>query len=326
MFDEKYIALTSIVSFIVSFALSALINLIIIKIQRKKLSGQAISEYLSTHHQNKKLTPTLGGVAIVLGTLISTMFYYYCYLDNRFIVVLLMFVLFFLIGLIDDLMKVKLKNYHGLYAGIRFFLEFLIAILCFYFLSSHYNFSYLHLFSDSKIYLGGLMVLIFPLVLVGSANGVNLTDGLDGLSSSLFLLCEIPFILFSIIEKEFYLTYLLISCFGATLGFITFNIYPSKIFMGDSGSLSLGSLLGITSLVLHKEIFLFLGGGIFVFETLSVILQVLYFKLTKKRLFLMAPFHHHLELKGKKEYQIVMYFFIIGLVLSFISVFLGILF
>lgn len=326
MFSQGYVALTAVISFVVSFFSSALINLVIIKFQKKRNEGQSISVYLSSEHQKKNLTPTLGGIAIVLGTLISTLFYNYYYADNSFRVIVIVFALFFLIGLIDDLIKVKFKNFHGLYTGIRFFLEFLLAILCFYFLSNHYDFSYFYLLNDQKIYIGSLMVIVFPFILVGSSNSVNLTDGLDGLSSSLFLLAILPFILFSLIDRVYYLSYLLISCFGATLGFITFNIYPSKIFMGDSGSLSLGCLLGMTSLVLHKEILLLISGGLFVFETVTVILQVGYFKLTKKRLFLMAPFHHHLELKGKKEYQIVMYFYIIGLVLSLITIFLGILF
>lgn len=326
MLKYSFILITALSSFFVSFVSSSILNLIIIKYQRNRLVGQSINKYLDKHHQDKSLTPTLGGVSIIFGIMISSLLYYQCYKERNFVCIIVMMLLFFFIGLFDDLIKVKKKNYLGLSSSIRFFLEILIALICYYVLSNHYDFSYITLFNEQKLYIGNLVLLFFPLVLVGTSNSVNLTDGLDGLSSSLYLLSIIPFIVFSMKLREYYITYILISSFGATLGFITFNMYPSKIFMGDSGSLSLGGLLAISALILHKELYLILSGGIFVFETISVIFQVLFFKLFKKRIFLMAPFHHHLEKKGYREYQIVMYFFIVGLVLSFISVFIGILF
>ena len=325
MFAELYIGLTSIFTFVFSFIVSSLINKIIIKYQRRKIQGQAISKYLFDHHQEKKLTPTFGGVAIFLSVIFSTLIFYECYKYQQFRIVLIVMFSYFLIGFIDDYIKVNKKNYLGLSSSIRFFLEFLIAILAYLYLENHYDFTHINLFGDNKIYVGSLIILVFPLVLVGCANSVNLTDGLDGLSSSLFLLAIIPFIIFSLISREYYLTYLLIASFGSVLGFIAFNLHPSKIFMGVSGSLSLGGLLGISAIILHREAYLLIGGAVFVFETLSVIIQVIFFKLTKKRFFLMAPFHHHLELKGYKEYQIVMYFFMVGLVCSFISIFIGML-
>lgn len=326
MFAKTYIGLTSICCFFLSFVMSLVINKLIISIQKKRIEGQVINEYLFENHQNKKMTPTLGGIGIVISILFSTILYYQYYNYTYFKVIIIMMTSFFLIGLIDDLIKVKLKNYHGIPSIIRFLVEILISLICLYFIQDHYLFENISLFNNFKLNIGKYIFIFFPFVLVGCSNSVNLTDGLDGLSSSLYLLAIIPFILFSFIEKEYYLSYLLISSFGATLGFISFNLHPSKIFMGDSGSLSLGSLLGISSIILHKEIYLLISMGVFIFETLSVILQVGFYKLTKKRLFLMAPFHHHLELKGYKEYQIVMYFFITGLVLSFASIILLVLF
>lgn len=326
MFSQTYIGLTSICCLFMSFVVSLILNKSIIKIQKKHVKGQAISTYLFENHQNKKLTPTLGGVAIIISVLFTTILYYQYYNYSYFKVIIIMITSFFLIGLVDDLIKVKFKDYHGIPSIIRFLLEIVLSLICLYYLQEHYFFENINLLNDYKINIGKYIFILFPFILVGCSNSVNLTDGLDGLSSSLYLLAVIPFILFSLIEKEYFLTYLLISSFGATLGFISFNLHPSKIFMGDSGSLSLGLLLGISAIILHKEIFLLISGGLFIFETLSVILQVSFFKLTKKRLFLMAPFHHHLELKGFKEYQIVMYFFIVGLVLSFASIILIILF
>lgn len=322
---KNIVALNTIISFIVSFIFSSVIIRLLIYIQKRQKNGQVISEYLFTSHQDKKSTPTLGGIAIVIGTLLSTLFYIKSYQNLLFRIVIFVFISFFLIGFIDDFIKVKLKNYKGLSSIIRLLLEILVSLIVYNILNQYYDFDYIQLTANIKIFIGSLGILMFIFILVGSANSVNLTDGLDGLSSSLYLLAIIPFVIFTLNQKEYDLTYLLVATFGATLGFICFNIHPSKIFMGDSGSLSLGGLLGIISLAIHKELLLLIVGGLFVFETLSVILQVAYFKLTKKRLFLMAPFHHHLELKGKKEYQIVMYFFIIGLVLSFVGIFIEIL-
>ena len=326
MFKESYIALTSICVFIFSFVLTVLINRLLIYLQLKKKEGQSISKYLINSHQNKKNTPTLGGVGIVISILVTTIFYYTYYDKAYFRSIIFVLIVFFLIGFFDDFIKIKLKNFHGLYSYLRFFLEALCVVLCFIYLENHYNFNYINIFKDIKIYIGGLAILFFILVIVGSANSVNLTDGLDGLSASIYLLSIIPFILFSLVQKEYYLTYLLISSFGATLGFILFNIHPSKLFMGDSGSLSLGALLGLSALILHREIFLIISGGVFIFETFSVILQVIYYKLFKKRIFLMAPFHHHLEIKGYKEYQIVMFFFIAEVILLVLSLFIFVLF
>ena len=302
---KNMVILNTIISLVTSFVFSSLLIRFLIKKQIKNKKGQVISKYLYSSHQDKKSTPTLGGIAIVFSTLISTLFYIKSYQNLLFRIVIFVFITFFLIGFIDDFIKIKFKNYKGLSSLIRLLLEIVIALIVYNILSQYYDFNYLHLTTNLKMFVGIFGILSFIIILVGSANSVNLTDGLDGLSSSLYLLAIIPFIIFTLSQKEYDLTYLLIATFGSTLGFICFNIHPSKIFMGDSGSLSLG--------------------GLFVFETLSVILQVLHFKLTKKRLFLMAPFHHHLELKGKKEYQIVMYFFIVGLVLSFIGLFIEIL-
>ena len=325
MFEQNYVGLIIISSFFSSFIASSLLIRMIIRIQKKYHQGQSINQYLDLNHQQKQLTPTLGGLAIIGGILISTLFYLDSYLDIKFIAALIILISFFIIGLSDDLIKVLKKNYHGLSSFFRFFLEFLIGIIIFYLLSNNKDLYYIDFF-NSKFKLGALMVLIIPFIITGTANSVNLTDGLDGLSSSLYLIASIPFILISITSKNYYLTYLLISSFGATLGFIVFNLYPSKIFMGDSGSLSLGGLLGISAILLNKEFLLIICGGVFVFETLSVILQVLSFKLFKRRIFLMAPYHHDLEKRGKKEYQIVMYFFIVGLVLTLVTVIINYLF
>lgn len=323
MFKNPYLILLFIVSLTTSFVFSSLFSYFLIARQIKKHEGQTINSYL-TFHNSKTNTPSLGGIAITIGVILSTIFYLKIYLNSKYLVLIITYLLFFIIGLIDDLIKVKGKNYHGLSSYLRFFSELLISIIAFYILSKEISFDFFNLFKG-KLYIGNFSILLFSFILLGSSNGMNLSDGLDGLSSSLFLLCVIPFILFSLISKEYYLTCLLLSAFGSVLGFIVFNLHPSKLFMGDSGSLSLGLLLGFSSIILKKEIILIISGGLIIFETISVIIQVLFFKLFHKRVFLMAPFHHHLELKGMKEYQIVMMFFIIGLFLLLLSVVTGLL-
>lgn len=324
MFKSTYIGLTIISAFLISFVTSSLLIRIIIKLQNRHHEGQAVNKYLTQHHQNKKLTPTLGGVAIVGGIILSSFFYPQWYLNKKFLVIVFILISFFIIGLVDDLIKVKGKNYHGLSSMFRILIELIIGFAVFYILEDELNTKIQIL--NSYLNIGSLIIILIPLILSGTANAVNLTDGLDGLSSSLYLIAIIPFILFSIVNQQYYLTYILISSFGSTLGFICFNLYPSKIFMGDSGSLSLGSLLAISAILLDKVFILIICGGVFIFETLSVIMQVSTYKIFHKRVFLMAPFHHHLELKGKKEYQIVMYFFVIGLVLSMFAIVINFLF
>ena len=160
-------------------------------------------------------------------------------------------------------------------------------------------------------------------LIVGCANSVNLSDGLDGLSSGLVVLASLPFLLISIKNNEINLSILLISVIGAIFGFMVYNLHPARIFMGDTGSLSLGALLAIISIYLDKIDILPIAAFIFIFETISVIIQVLYYKKTKKRIFLMTPFHHHFEKKGVKEFRIVSYFWLTGFILAFISSLIG---
>jgi len=165
-----------------------------------------------------------------------------------------------------------------------------------------------------------LFLPFFLIVLIGSANAINLSDGLDGLASGLSMIALTPFILISLNNGNYQLTLLLTSTIGALVGFLFFNFHPAKIFMGDCGSLALGALLGASSIILDSEIILLIAGVIFVLEAISVIIQVLYYKMTRKRIFLMAPLHHHFEKKGWAEWKVVMVFYLVGCFASILAI------
>ena len=319
------IFLRIILLLIISTFISNKICNVLITYFNKKRVGQEISSYLSSNHQNKKNTPTIGGIGIILSIMISSLFIFDSYFDYQFTLGIIILFLFFIIGLIDDLLKLFLKSHDGLSPLIRILLEVLIVLIIYLFLDNRGVFDYsFHINEKYKVFLGPLFIIFSVLLIVGSSNSVNLTDGLDGLASGLFMIAILPFIIFLLLDNNINLVYLLVMVYGATFGFVILNLHPAKIFMGDSGSLPLGAILGYIALLSKKELLLVIIGGLFVFETISVILQVLFFKITKKRIFLMSPFHHHLELMGKKEYTIVMGFYLIGFTLSLIGLIIGI--
>ena len=309
---------------IVSFFSSYKINKLIINISLQENKGQEVSKYLMENHQEKKKTPTFGGVGIIISTLLSTLFICDSYLNIEFVVAIILLSSFFIIGSIDDFIKVFNKNYKGLSSIIRILLELVIVLIIYYLLKKNSIIDNIFYFNNSIYFnLGSMFIIGVIFLLVGSANAVNLTDGLDGLAGGLYLISLLPFALFLVKENNYDLLYLLMIIYGSITGFLVLNLHPAKIFMGDSGSLSLGVFLGYLSLICKKELLLIIIGGIFVFETLSVIFQVSIFKITKKRIFKMAPFHHHLEMMGKKEYTIVMLFYVIAFTLSLIGLIIG---
>ncbi|MGN1295465.1 MAG: phospho-N-acetylmuramoyl-pentapeptide-transferase [Bacilli bacterium] len=319
MSTELSIYLRVIITFFLAFFVSFFINKYLIKMQIKKKVGQNINKYLSLSHQNKKETPSLGGCGIFSG-ITSCLLINFSLISSKMLVIYCFGLLMFLIGFIDDIIKVFKQDYLGLSAIIRFLLELFISLLFAFILYDLLSFKEEIMISKNFILkLGPLIFIVVMFLLTGISNSVNLTDGLDGMASFLYLSSIIPFIIVSLEQKEYAVSLILIASFGATLGFIFLNLYPAKIFMGDCGSLLEGGILGISGLVLHKEMMLIIASAIFIFETLSVILQVCSFKLFHKRIFLMTPFHHHLELKGLKEYQVVMIMMVLSLVFSLFS-------
>ena len=311
---------------------------IISKLQHYQI-GQVIREDGPETHLEKQGTPTMGGVLILFAFFISILIWGDW--DNSFLwIVIVTALLFSSIGFIDDYLKIKKQNSDGLSRRQKIAAQSISAILiCLWLLSLNSKTIGAELlipfFKDLIIPLNAIAFLIVGwFALVGSSNSVNLTDGLDGLAIMPVILISGALAVFAYIGGNYnfsgYLNMpfmpgtgeIFVICaalVGAGFGFLWFNTYPAEIFMGDTGSLSLGAILGVIAIIVHQEILLILMGGIFVAETLSVIIQIGYFKRTQKRFFLMAPIHHHYEKKGLKEPKIIVRFWIITLILVLIS-------
>lgn len=314
-----------------SLLISIITGIILLPILKRKKAGQRLSIYLEEKHKSKQGTPTMGGLIFILPTLIVIIIMLLLnkikYSSTLFIVIVT-FVLYALIGFIDDYLIIKRNNNKGLTSSSKFILQLIVALIFFYLfmISGNEPLLWIHTFGI-KLNIGFFYGLIILLVLVSSSNAVNLTDGLDGLAGSLSL---ISFITFGIISyKTGWLEgyeEICIFCFvlaGSIIGFLVFNLNPAKIFMGDTGSLCLGATMGSIAILTRHEILLILIGFVFVIETFTCIIQIIYYKLTKKRIFPMTPIHHTFEKIGYNERDIVKIFCIIGLIASMISIIFG---
>lgn len=307
-------------------------------LRRKQGKGQPIRADGPEGHFAKQGTPTMGGLLIVGALTVSTLLW--ARLDNPYVLIVLFVTLSYaLIGFADDYSKVAKQDTNGLSGKARLGLGFVIAAIAGYWAAAYHptDLGYqlaLPVFKDVLINLGFFFVPFAMLVIVGAANAVNFTDGLDGLAIMPVMIAAGTFgiIAYAVGRVDFteYLDVhyvpntgeLLIFCaglIGGGLGFLWYNAPPAAVFMGDTGSLALGGALGSIAVATKHEIVLAIVGGLFVVETLSVIIQVLYFKRTGKRVFLMAPIHHHYEKKGWSEPQIVIRFWIISLILAMIG-------
>ena len=314
-------------------------NYIINKLSNVQPTGQPIrDDGPESHIIAKKGTPTMGGLLIILSVFVSTIIW--ADLQNIFIWILLLTILIFgSIGFADDYSKIKSNTSKGISSKIRiifqiifsFFITYLILINLDPSISKSMTFPF---FKNLIIDFGIFYFLISIFIIIGSANAVNLTDGLDGLAIVPVMIVAMSFAFIAYVSGNIvFSNYLLIqyipgtgelavfcgSLIGAALGFLWFNAPPAKIFMGDTGSLSLGGSLGAVSIITKHEIVLAITGGLFVLEAVSVIVQVISFKFTGKRIFKMAPIHHHFEKKGWPESTVVIRFWIISIILAMIG-------
>jgi len=307
-------------------------------IESLKITGPIRDDGPISHIVKKTGTPTMGGILILIGILFGTLLWADL---NNFYVLILLFVAtsFGLLGAIDDYIKIKRKNSKGLSAWIKIIFQIILSIIAVLLLlkygnSDHLKNLYFPFFKNFVLHLGLFFIPFTIFIIVGSSNAVNLTDGLDGLATVPVMLVALSFTLICyVVGNTVFSEYLQIpyiadvgetsifcgSIVGSCLGFLWFNAPPAKIFMGDTGSLSLGGSLGAVSIISKHEIVLAIIGGLFVLETASVIIQVISFKLTGKRVFMMAPLHHHFEKKGWAESTVVIRFWIISIILALIG-------
>ena len=336
----NYLTVRTGLSLMTSFLLIIIFGPFFIKkISALQTEGQPIRlDGPQSHIIAKKGTPTMGGIIILLSIIISIIFW--CN-PNSTITWPVVFVMmsFGLIGFIDDLKKIKTNSSNGISGKIRILLQILVVIVFVYWIKELQNFQSLNLLSlpflkDVFLNLGYFSIPFVIFVIIGSANAVNLTDGLDGLAIVPIMIVALTFALIcylagNIIYSEYlYINYLpgagelAVLCaaiIGAALGFLWYNAPPAMVFMGDTGSLALGGAIGSISVLIKQELVLAIVGGIFVAEAMSVILQVGSYKLTGKRIFKMAPLHHHFEQKGVPESQIVIRFWIVAVILALVG-------
>lgn len=333
----RYITFRTILSALTALIVCFFFGGWVIKKLRAMQIGQFIREDGPPNHQSKKGTPTMGGCLILPTIIVCTLLW--VDLKNIYVWIVMFVILSFGgIGFADDYLKVAKKNNRGLSAFSKFSLQIasaLVAALGLYLYSGfdpHLNVPF---FKQVSPELGWGYIPLIVFIIVGSSNAVNLTDGLDGLAISPVIVAFATYMVFAYLAGHAKLsqylqipyvpgageiTILCSAVAGAGLGFLWYNAYPAEVFMGDVGSLSLGAILGTVAVITKQEIVLILVGGLFVFEALSVIFQVAYFKLTRgHRVFRMAPIHHHFELKGWPEPKVIVRFWIIAIILALFS-------
>lgn len=296
---------------------------IFIPLLKRMKFGQSIREEGPESHMKKTGTPTMGGlvylIAIIVTVLIVAMIA--DVLTAKVFVLLLVLFGFGLIGFLDDFIKVVLKRNLGLTSLQKLIAQIVIAAISFFLLNGiGFDTAVSIPFTSISLELSMVYVLFMIFWLVGFSNAVNLTDGLDGLVAGTASIAFAAYGVLAIIQDETGIAVFTFSVTGALLGFLIFNKYPAKVFMGDTGSLALGGALAMVSILLKQELLLLLIGVVFVIETLSVILQVGSFKLRKKRIFKMSPIHHHFELSGWSEWKVVTVFWLVGLIAAVIAI------
>ena len=305
---------------LVSFIIPVIALPLFIKYLKKHNVGQKIRQEGPDLHQHKMGTPTMGGVIIIL-TLIIVVLLFVPY--NKYVLwSLVATVGFGLIGLIDDLIKYLKKRSLGLLTMQKLFLQIAFALLVAYCVQQNTDLGteiYLP-FLKNSIDLGIMFVPFVVLVMISSVNAVNLTDGLDGLAGGLIIIAMLSFALIAYIQNMGSMSLFSLVVAFTSLGFLVYNFFPAQIFLGDVGSLALGGALASVAIFTRTELFLLIIGGVFVIETLSVILQVASAKLRGKIIFKMSPIHHHFELCGWKEPKIIIRFWITGVILALIGI------
>ena len=313
---------------LVAFFLTVLMLPRLIKYLHVLKFGQAIREEGPQSHMHKKGTPTMGGISFIVSIVISLIIA--MILDSGNIQYYILFIYttisFSIIGYIDDMLIVVKKKNVGLAPRKKLMLQILFSVIFYILVTFIYkDINYIHIPGlDYNLNISYLYLIFLVFWQTGFSNAVNLTDGLDGLATSVTIITTSTFALLAYNENNFPVLVFCLTIVGALLGFLLFNKNPAKIFMGDTGSLALGGILAAISVILHKEIaFLFIG-LVYILETLSVIIQVAYFKKTGKRIFKMSPLHHHFELSGYGEVKTVYIFVIIAMISSAIGYFIGV--
>lgn len=326
------VLIKSVMAMMIGFIFSVVTGMIILPVLKKLKASQTLNTYLQRTHYSKAGTPTMGGLIFIIPQIFITIIFI---LLNKItfsyslIIIIFTFISYAVIGFIDDYLIIKRHNNAGLSKKEKFVSQIIVAIVFFYIFmkSGSEPLIWVHTLKI-KENIGWLYGIFILFVLTATSNAVNLSDGLDGLAGGLSLIAFITFGILSwnagwLMGYEDIATFAFVLT-GSILGFLVYNAPKAKVFMGDTGSLSLGATLGAYAIITRHELLLVLIGIVFVIETLSTIIQVIGYKLFKKRIFPMTPIHHAFEIKGWKETEIVKLFWMVGLVASMISIIWGV--
>ena len=318
-----------IIAFGIGFILVVLAMPKVIPFLHKMKFGQVEREEGLESHKSKNGTPTMGGIVFVIAAILGAFIVNFNnLLDPELILATIVLVGYSAIGFVDDALIIVKHSNKGLPPLAKLLAQIALAIIC-YFFAMNFIPDFTSVMTipllDINIDMGYLYPALILVMFAGESNGVNLSDGLDGLATGLSMVAIAPFIIFSIMTKDYTLASYATAMVGALLGFMMFNYHPAKIFMGDVGSLGLGGFLAILAILTKQELLLILVGGVFLMETLSVIIQVVSFKTRGKRVFKMAPIHHHFEMLGWSEQQVTISFWFIGFICGILSIVIGVL-
>ncbi len=315
----------SILSLMIGFIMAVVVGFFLIPLLKRINFGQRISEYVGESHRKKEGTPTMGGIIFIIPTVLG-IFYLVTTgkieMTYNLGIVLAVFILYAILGFLDDFLSIKRGKNEGLTVAQKFIGQIIIALVFFaIYMKFDGDTSFVVTTLGINIELGWFYGVFILLLMVWFSNAVNLTDGLDGLSGGLSAIAFIAFALIALFVGQEDMGIFCFVLVGAVLGFLMFNGYPARVFMGDTGSLALGATLAAIAILTRRELTLFLVGFVFCVEALSVMIQVFWYKLKHKRIFLMTPIHHHFEKLGYEEPDIVKGFWMAGIVCSVFGIF-----
>lgn len=322
----------SVLGLMLGFVLSLVAAVILIPLLKKFHVGQSVSKLINERHLKKDGTPTIGGLIFIIPTILIMLILYLrgsIEFNSNLIILIFVFLSYGALGFIDDFLKVKYHNNNGLSIGVKFLLQTVIAVIFYIIYRNNGGDSNLVISSlGINVSLGWVFGLFILLVLVGTTNAVNISDGLDGLAGGLSVVAIMAYGVIAWGSKwisgyQEIAIFAFVLC-GAILGFLVFNTHPAKVFMGDTGSLALGGALATIAILTKHELSLLLIGGVFVVETLSSAIQIIAIRKFHKKVFLKAPLHHHFEELGWEETDIVKLFWVVGLFLAMIGIIYGV--
>ena len=312
------------IAFLISLILVIVIMPKYIDFLKRVSFNQTVSEYSLKEYKEKAKTPTMGGVVFIIVPLLVTLLMDYKIIFNLpAMIVLLSFLGYGLIGFIDDYIIVIKHDNEGVKPRAKFLMQLVLAIVFFVFYQDYAQLSIEVPILHMLIPMSGLYALLVFFMFTGASNAVNLTDGMDGLAAGCSFISYSAFLVFALLANDVYIATFIASLLGALLGYLKFNVSPAKIFMGDTGSLALGATLAAIAMVLKKEILLIIIGGVFVWETLCVIIQIGSVKLRGKRVFKYTPIHYAFVLDGLSEKRVVKSFWLLALICAIVGVIVG---